>query len=138
MHSIMKATILSAVIASSNAFAPSSSFTPRTHSLTTTTTNNGSALHMNLFDRFSRVAKANLNNALKSLEDPEKILNQAVEDMQVSYLGVFDQYRYRIRVMIRFILWSSHGCIRLMRIFRETNVLKDSLTCLLPYFFPSI
>ena len=41
-------------------------------------------LNMNLFDRFTRVAKANLNNVLKSLEDPEKILTQALEDMQVS------------------------------------------------------
>ena len=39
---------------------------------------------MNLFDRFQRVAKANLNNVLKSLEDPEKIMTQALEDMQVS------------------------------------------------------
>ena len=42
-----------------------------------------SALQMNLFDRFSRVAKSNLNNVLKNLEDPEKIMNQALEDMQV-------------------------------------------------------
>jgi phage shock protein A len=42
------------------------------------------ALNMNLFDRFSRVAKSNLNNILKNLEDPEKIMNQALEDMQVS------------------------------------------------------
>ena len=41
------------------------------------------ALSMNLFDRFQRVAKANINNVLKNLEDPEKIMNQAVEDMQV-------------------------------------------------------
>ena len=41
------------------------------------------ALQMNLFDRFTRVAKSNLNNILKNLEDPEKIMNQAVEDMQV-------------------------------------------------------
>ena len=41
------------------------------------------ALQMNLFDRFSRVAKSNLNNILNNLEDPEKIMNQAVEDMQV-------------------------------------------------------
>ena len=40
-------------------------------------------LHMNLFDRFSRVAKSNLNNILQSLEDPEKIMTQALEDMQV-------------------------------------------------------
>jgi len=43
---------------------------------------------MNLFDRFSRVAKSNINNVLKTLEDPEKILNQAVEDMQVSFYRV--------------------------------------------------
>ena len=44
---------------------------------------------MNLFDRFQRVAKANINNVLKSLEDPEKIMSQALEDMQVS---INDQY----------------------------------------------
>lgn len=38
---------------------------------------------MNLFDRFTRVAKSNLNSILKSLEDPEKIMGQALEDMQV-------------------------------------------------------
>ena len=43
------------------------------------------SLQMNLFDRFSRVAKSNLNNVLKNLEDPEKIMNQALEDMQVGF-----------------------------------------------------
>jgi hypothetical protein len=42
------------------------------------------ALYMNLFDRFTRVAKSNLNNILQILEDPEKIMTQALEDMQVS------------------------------------------------------
>ena len=51
------------------------------------TTRQPTGLHMNLFDRFSRVAKANLNNVLKNLEDPEKILNQAMEDMQVRRLN---------------------------------------------------
>jgi len=55
-------------------------------------TNNGSILQMNLFDRFSRVAKANLNNVVKSLEDPEKILNQAVEDMQADLVKVRQSY----------------------------------------------
>src|SRR5688500_7063134 len=41
------------------------------------------ALQMNLFDRFTRVAKSNINNVLKNLEDPEKIMSQALEDMQV-------------------------------------------------------
>jgi phage shock protein A len=47
---------------------------------------------MNLFDRFQRVAKANLNNVLKNLEDPEKILNQAVEDMQSDLVKVRQSY----------------------------------------------
>ena len=48
-----------------------------------TTTTTTTALQMNLFDRFTRVAKSNLNNILQNLEDPEKIMNQALEDMQV-------------------------------------------------------
>jgi len=51
-----------------------------------------SALSMNLFDRFTRVAKSNLNNILKNLEDPEKILNQAVEDMQADLVKVRQSY----------------------------------------------
>ena len=38
----------------------------------------------NLFDRFARVAKSNLNNLAGKLEDPEKIMEQALEEMQVS------------------------------------------------------
>ena len=49
------------------------------------TSSSSTALNMNLFDRFSRVAKSNLNNVLKNLEDPEKIMTQALEDMQVGY-----------------------------------------------------
>jgi len=47
---------------------------------------------MNLFDRFTRVAKSNVNSVLKSLEDPEKILNQAVEDMQTDLVKVRQSY----------------------------------------------
>lgn len=50
------------------------------------------ALSMNLFDRFQRVAKANINNVLKNLEDPEKIMNQAVEDMQADLVKVRQSY----------------------------------------------
>lgn len=39
---------------------------------------------MNLFDRFARVAKSNLNELANKLEDPEKIMDQAIEEMQVS------------------------------------------------------
>lgn len=47
---------------------------------------------MNLFDRFTRVAKSNLNNIVKSLEDPEKVMNQAVEDMQGDLVKVRQSY----------------------------------------------
>lgn len=47
---------------------------------------------MNLFDRFSRVAKANLNNVLQRWEDPEKVLSQAVEDMQKDLVKIRQSY----------------------------------------------
>lgn len=47
---------------------------------------------MNLFDRFTRVAKANVNNVLKNLEDPEKIMTQALEDMQTDLVKVRQSY----------------------------------------------
>ena len=37
----------------------------------------------NLVDRFSRVLRGTLNKAVASVEDPEKIILQAVDDMQV-------------------------------------------------------
>ncbi len=37
---------------------------------------------MGLFDRVSRVVRSNLNSLVSSAEDPEKILEQTVEDMQ--------------------------------------------------------
>jgi hypothetical protein len=57
------------------AFSQNSAYAPATSSST--------VLHMNLFDRFTRVVNSNLNNVLKNLEDPEKIMTQALEDMQV-------------------------------------------------------
>lgn len=64
-----------------------------------------SELNMNLFDRFQRVAKANLNNVLKNLEDPEKILNQAVEDMQVGYET---QYCFYMKFVFFRVMAHSH------------------------------
>jgi phage shock protein A len=43
---------------------------------------------MNLADRFMRVAKANLNSILQKVEDPEKVLEQAVDDMQSDLIKV--------------------------------------------------
>mmetsp|Transcript_5141 Transcript_5141/g.8027 ORF Transcript_5141/g.8027 Transcript_5141/m.8027 type:complete len:303 (-) Transcript_5141:127-1035(-) len=89
------ALLIVASMAFSDAFAPSSSssFIPRnTLSTQATPAHSTTALSMNLFDRFSRVAKSNLNNVLKTLEDPEKIMNQAVEDMQGDLVKVRQSY----------------------------------------------
>lgn len=86
--------ILAAILASpSNAFV--STFTGSSIGFVppvTTCRNGNTALSMNLFDRFTRVAKSNLNNVLKNLEDPEKIMNQAVEDMQADLVKVRQSY----------------------------------------------
>ncbi|WP_309742045.1 PspA/IM30 family protein, partial [Chamaesiphon sp. OTE_20_metabat_361] len=37
---------------------------------------------MGLFDRVSRLLRANVNDMVSKAEDPEKILEQAVMDMQ--------------------------------------------------------
>ncbi|MBD0336609.1 MAG: PspA/IM30 family protein [Cyanobacteria bacterium Co-bin13] len=41
---------------------------------------------MGLLDRLSRVIRANLNSAVNQAEDPEKILEQAVEEMQANLI----------------------------------------------------
>jgi phage shock protein A len=50
------------------------------------------ALNANLFDRFTRVVNANLNNVLKTFEDPEKVMMQALEDMQSDLVRVRQTY----------------------------------------------
>ena len=47
---------------------------------------------MNFFDRFKRVAEANINNVLGKMEDPEKVLNQAVEDLQKDLVTIRQSY----------------------------------------------
>jgi len=81
---------------SANGFAPASSGSSfvqnRVAFRPPPTAATSSALQMNLFDRFTRVAKSNLNNILKNLEDPEKIMNQAVEDMQGDLVKIRQSY----------------------------------------------
>lgn len=92
------ALLVIAVAGSADAFSVISSFTRRGMQVAapsaqiSTQRSSGSALSMNLFDRFTRVAKSNINNVLKSLEDPEKIMNQAVEDMQNDLVKVRQSY----------------------------------------------
>jgi phage shock protein A len=49
-------------------------------------------LQMNMFDRFLRVVKSNVNNVLSNLEDPEKVLEQAVNDMQKDLVKIRQSY----------------------------------------------
>lgn len=60
--------------------------------LDATTATSSTALQMNLFDRFVRVTKGNMNKVLSSLEAPEKIMNQAVDDMQRDLLKIRQSY----------------------------------------------
>lgn len=46
----------------------------------------------NLADRFFRVVKANVNNIITKLEDPEKVLEQAVDDMQKDLIKIRQSY----------------------------------------------
>jgi len=98
------ATTIIALLTETSAFAPSGSSTfvskktiaSNNHAVVAAASSrrSTSSLNMNLFDRFARVAKANVNSVLQSMEDPEKILNQAVEDMQVSLLFCFYLKKY--------------------------------------------
>jgi phage shock protein A len=73
--------------------APVSTMAPNQSPFGVVDTRRGSsALQMNLFDRFARVTKGTLNDVLKNLEDPEKIMNQAVEDMQKDLVKVRQSY----------------------------------------------
>jgi len=47
---------------------------------------------MNLGDRFVRLVKSNVNQALGAMEDPEKVLEQAVADMQRDLTKVRQAY----------------------------------------------
>lgn len=46
----------------------------------------------NMFDRFFRVVNSNVNRALSGLEDPEKIVVQAVSDMQNDLVKIRQAY----------------------------------------------
>jgi len=97
---ILSAAVAAAFIANhADGFAPSSAFVGRQVAVGGPTgagaggaASSETALSMNLFDRFSRVAKSNLNNVLKTLEDPEKIMTQAVEDMQKDLVKIRQSY----------------------------------------------
>lgn len=50
------------------------------------------AMRGNLVDRFVRVFNANVNKIVSGLEDPEKVIYQAVEDMQTDLVKIRQAY----------------------------------------------
>jgi hypothetical protein len=97
---ILTSAALFALATSSHAFTVSPSFVAPRQQLPATYTHgsnlvnstpsrasSSSALQMGLFDRIVRVTKANIDSVLKGLEDPELIMGQALEDMQVSFIA---------------------------------------------------
>lgn len=88
--SITTAICLALTASSSQAFT-GPQFQPVTRSPTSTTSSNV-VLQMNLFDRFARVAKSNLNDLANKLEDPEKIMDQAIEEMQNDLVKIRQSY----------------------------------------------
>lgn len=83
--------VAAALAVSTDAFSTLPSFAPQTarsRQAAASTT----ALSMNMFDRFARVAKGSINDVLKKIEDPEKIMNQAIEDMQGDLVKIRQSY----------------------------------------------
>jgi phage shock protein A len=50
------------------------------------------SLEMNIVDRFFRVVKSNVNSILSGMEDPEKVLDQAMDDMQRDLVKIRQSY----------------------------------------------
>jgi phage shock protein A len=50
------------------------------------------ALHANLVDRFFRITRGNLNSILSKFEDPEKVMDQALIDMQNDIVKIRQTY----------------------------------------------
>jgi len=87
--SVTTALCLALTASSSQAFM-GPQFRPVTSPDLTTTSN--VVLKINLFDRFARVAKSNLNDLAGKLEDPEKIMEQAIEEMQNDLVKIRQSY----------------------------------------------
>ena len=47
---------------------------------------------MNIADRFFRVVKSNINNVLQNLEDPEKVLDKDVNEMEGDLIKMRQTY----------------------------------------------
>lgn len=105
---------------------------PIRRSRSTTTT-----IQMNLFERFFRVIRANVNQAVSGMEDPEKILNQTVVDMQGDVVKVRQAYaevsatlkrieRQREQAVITSSEWKKRAQLALQK--GEEDLAREALT----------
>ena len=87
----MRLVLLAALAASSHAYTLGFSARSLHHGCRTLRPARTSC-QMNLGERFVRLVKSNVDSALSSLEDPEKVLEQAVQDMQKDLTQVRQAY----------------------------------------------
>lgn len=94
-------------------------------------------MQMNLFDRFFRVIRANVNQAVSGMEDPEKILNQTVTDMQGDLVKVRQAYaevsatlkridRQREQAAVTSVEWKKRAQLALQK--GEEDLAREALT----------
>lgn len=94
-------------------------------------------IQMNLFDRFFRVIRANVNQVVTGMEDPEKILNQTVTDMQGDLVKVRQAYaevsatlkrieRQREQAAITSVEWKKRAQLALTK--GEEDLAREALT----------
>ena len=94
-------------------------------------------MQMNLFDRFFRVIRANVNQAVTGMEDPEKILNQTVTDMQGDLIKVRQAYaevsatlkridRQREQAAVTSLEWKKRAQLALQK--GEEDLAREALT----------
>lgn len=95
------------------------------------------AIQMNLFERFFRVIRANVNQAVSGMEDPEKILNQTVTDMQSDLIKVRQSYaevsatlkrieRQREQAAVTSAEWKKRAQLALTK--GEEDLAREALT----------
>mmetsp|Transcript_16584 Transcript_16584/g.47511 ORF Transcript_16584/g.47511 Transcript_16584/m.47511 type:complete len:333 (-) Transcript_16584:75-1073(-) len=64
---------------------------PSTHQ-SSSSSSSSTVLHANLVDRFIRVTRGNVNSILSKFEDPEKVMDQALVDMQNDIVKIRQTY----------------------------------------------
>ncbi|CAN8072787.1 unnamed protein product [Agarophyton chilense] len=94
-------------------------------------------IQMNLIDRFFRVVRANLNQVVSGMEDPEKVLKQTVTDMQNDLVKVRQAYaevsaslkrieRQRDQASTTSVEWKKRAQLALQK--GEEDLAREALT----------